>query len=98
MYNHARGQTGLSSFVLRESKTLKSRDISWLSVWLLEVENNQVKSKGIPIHTMQWRYLLEDDGNSNLLTKQWIGSYFICLRKGGGRECLERRSEDSQTL
>ena len=32
--------TGLSNFVLRESRTLKSRDTSWLAVWLLEKEIN----------------------------------------------------------
>ena len=33
---HLARLTGLSNFVLRESRTLKSRDTSWLAVWLLE--------------------------------------------------------------
>ena len=82
--------TGLSSFVLRESKTLKSRETSWLGVWLLEKSggrNEQSISIKIKRKTDYTVYSLEDDSNSHLLAEQWVSSHFIslcvCSERGG---------------
>ena len=64
---------------------MKSRDTSWLAVWLLE----RRKSEETNIHValkIRSRDSLKDDSNSHLLTEQWVGPHLISLKKRGGRE------------
>ena len=71
--------------MLRESRTLKSRDTSWLAVWLLE----RKKSEETNIHValkIKSRDSLKDDSNSHLLTEQWVGPHLISLKKRGESE------------
>ena len=78
--------------MLRESRTLKSRDTSWLAVWLLE-RKRTIVNIALKIKSGD---SLKDDSNSHLLTEQWVGPHFISLKERGERE--RERSHQTRNL